>query len=108
MEEEEIKEMLRAGQVGDFVDRIEEFEKRLGQLEGLDLSKYLVDKGELPIDEVVDTRIANLLQICHSIRDLNEYKRDAIISYLAKKAGISKTNLMKVIATFEKYLEELL
>lgn len=80
-------------------------EERIEDLEGLDVTKYL--KDEMERDEVVDERIANLLQIANQLRSLNTYKRDAILDYLSKKAGIGKTDLTKVIKAFEKYLDKI-
>jgi len=80
--------------------------ERIEKLEGLDLSKYL--KREDEVDEIIDKRIANLLEISSKLKGLNFHKREAIIEYLAKKAGVSKGNLNKVIETFEKYLDKIL
>ena len=95
------------------IETVEELTKKLSvldekikKLEGLDLVKYLKDENE--IDEVIDQRIANLLEIANKLRTLNQYKQEAIIEYLAKRSGTTKTNLRKVIGVFEEYLEKLL
>lgn len=81
-------------------------ENRLEKLEGLDVSKYLKDGDE--IEEKVDERIANLLELAHSLNDLNKHQREATLDYLSKKSKVNKTELKKVVEAFETYLEKLI
>ena len=109
--EEEIKNVLEHNErlikiLEELQSKVAYLEERMQTLEGLDIAKYMKNKEEQ--DEVIDERIANLLEIANKLRTLNTYKRDAIIDYLAKKSGIGKTKLEKVIKTFEMYLENLL
>ena len=85
---------------------IKNIQDRLKVVEGLDLARYL--KEETDIDEVIDKRIANLLEIATQLKGLNDYKRDSIMDYLSKKSGTSKTKLNAVIRAFEMYLDKLL
>jgi len=108
MEEEQIQNKL-----DDFRDVIKnqseaiiDIEKRQRKIEGLDLSKYLKEENES--DEVIDERIANLLEIANKLHNLNKYKRDAILDYMAKKSKVNKTDIKKVVEAFEQYLEKLL
>ena len=85
---------------------LEVLKNKVEHLEGLDLSKYL--KKEDEVDAVIDKRIASLLEISTQLRRLNSIKRDSIIDYLSKKSSVGKTDLNKVIDSFERYLERLL
>lgn len=93
-------------QIGETIRKLNILEGKIETIEGLDLSKYL--KGEMEKDEVVDERITNLLKLAFSLRKLNQYKRDAVFDYLAKKSGIGKSKLIRVVETFENYLEDLI
>ena len=86
--------------------RIKVLAEKTEKLEGLDLSKYL--KNEDEVDEVIDKRIASLLEITNQLHGLNKYKQEAIYDFLAKKSSVNKTNLKAVVIAFDKYLEDLL
>ena len=80
--------------------------EKIKHLEGLDLVKNFQKEGET--DEVIDKRVANLLELANKLKGLNGYKKDAIFDYLSKKSGVRKTDLVNVVRTFESYLEDLL
>ena len=98
---EEIQSKLQESDI-----KLEVIKDKINELEGLDLYKYL--KNEEEVDEVIDKRIASLLEITNQLKKLYPVKKEAIMDYLSKKSGVGKTKLEKVVKTFEYYLEKLI